>query len=53
MDKLGGKTIKASWYNPRDGRYTGIGSFENKGIKKFDAPGDVKEGNDWVLVLEF
>ena len=52
MDKLTGKTIKASWYNPRDGKYTEIGSFENKGVHAFDPPGDVKEGNDWVLVLE-
>jgi hypothetical protein len=53
MDKLAGKSIKASWFNPRDGRYTEIGTFENKGIKEFDAPGHVKEGNDWVLVLDF
>jgi hypothetical protein len=53
MDKLGGKTIKASWYNPQDGKYTEIGSFENKGVHEFDAPGEAKEGNDWVLVLDF
>jgi hypothetical protein len=53
MDKLAGKSIKASWYDPRDGKYTAIGSFENKGIKEFDPPGEVKEGNDWVLVLAF
>lgn len=53
MDKLTGKSIKASWFNPRDGKYTEIGTFENKGVKEFDAPGDVKEGNDWVLVLDF
>jgi len=53
MDKLTGKDIKASWYNPGDGKYTDIGSFENKGVKEFDAPGEPKEGNDWVLVLDF
>jgi hypothetical protein len=53
MDKLAGKSIMALWYNPRDGKYTGIGSFSNKGVQPFDAPGDVKEGNDWVLVLSF
>ncbi len=52
MDKLTGKSIKASWYNPRDGKYTVIGSFANKGVQEFDAPGEVKEGNDWVLVLD-
>lgn len=53
MDKLTGKSIKASWFNPRDGKYTEIGTFENKGVKEFDAPGEVKDGNDWVLVLDF
>lgn len=53
MNKLSGKTIKASWYDPREGKYTVIGSFENKGVKEFDPPGNVKEGNDWVLVLDF
>ncbi len=52
MNKLSGKSIKASWFNPRDGKYTEIGTFENNGVKEFDAPGDVKEGNDWVLVLD-
>ncbi|WP_242675446.1 glycoside hydrolase family 140 protein [Niastella koreensis] len=53
LNKLAGKNIKASWYSPRDGKYTEIGTFENKGVHEFDAPGDVKEGNDWVLVLDF
>lgn len=53
MDKLTKQNVKASWYNPRDGKYTNIGTFENKGVKEFDAPGEVKAGNDWVLVLDF
>jgi hypothetical protein len=53
MDKFKEKSIMASWYNPRDGKYTDIGFVANKGVKEFDAPGDVKEGNDWVLVLSF
>jgi hypothetical protein len=52
MDKLAGKSIKASWFNPRDGKYTAIGSFTNKGVQEFDAPGESTPGNDWVLVLE-
>jgi uncharacterized protein DUF4038/collagenase-like protein with putative collagen-binding domain len=52
MDKLAGKSIKASWYNPRDGKYTAIGSYTNKGVQEFDAPGEEKAGNDWVLVLD-
>jgi hypothetical protein len=52
MDKFTDKKIHASWYNPRDGKYTDIGFVENKGVKEFDAPGDVSPGNDWVLVLD-
>jgi hypothetical protein len=52
MDKLTAKKgIKASWYNPRDGKYTDIGFFENKGVKEFDPPGEVAAGNDWVLIM--
>jgi hypothetical protein len=44
--------IKASWYNPRDGKYTEIGTFKAEGTKTFDPPGDKSTGNDWVLVLD-
>jgi hypothetical protein len=52
MGKIGGTTVKARWYDPRTGTYTGAGTHQNTGIKEFDPPGDEKEGNDWVLVLE-
>lgn len=52
MGKIPGAKVKASWYNPRNGSRQAIGSFENKGVKKFDPPGTAKEGNDWVLELE-
>lgn len=44
--------VKASWYSPRDGNRIPIGSFKNEGVKKFTPPGEEKEGNDWVLILE-
>jgi len=44
--------IKASWYNPRDGKFNDIGEFKAEGIKTFDPPGDRSSGNDWVLVLD-
>jgi len=53
--KLGttqGKKITASWYDPRTGKYSTEGTYDNRGIKEFDPPGDEQEGNDWVLVLE-
>lgn len=53
--KLGiieGEKFNAEWYNPRNGEYTFIGNFENSGMMRFDPPGEVTDGNDWVLVLE-
>lgn len=52
LEKCKGSKIKCSWYNPRNGHYTLIGIFANKGIKTFTSPGKVTNGNDWVLVME-
>lgn len=51
LGKTGGEKVKAAWYNPRDGKSTEIGAFDNQGIKEFNPPGEAKNGNDWVLVL--
>lgn len=52
MGVIEGEKLKASWYNPRNGKYSNIGEFANKGLVEFDPPKKEKEGNDWVLVLE-
>lgn len=52
MGKIEGDQVKASWFNPRDGKTTEIGNVDNKGTHEFDPPGDVKDGNDWVLILD-
>lgn len=52
MGKIKGDKVKASWFNPRDGKITEIGEFDNKGVKEFNPPGEEKEGNDWVLILD-
>ena len=52
MGKIEGDKVKASWYSPRDGSKTALGTYTNKGIENFDPPGEEKDGNDWVLVLE-
>jgi hypothetical protein len=52
MGKIDGDEVKASWFDPRTGKITPIGEFENKGIKEFNPPGEPTNGNDWVLVLE-
>jgi len=50
--KIKGDKISASWYSPRDGNTTTIGIFPNSGVLEFNPPGEVKNGNDWVLILD-
>lgn len=52
MGKIEGDKVKASWFNPREGKQTEIGEFDNKGTQAFNPPGDEKKGNDWVLILQ-
>ncbi|MCJ8208647.1 glycoside hydrolase family 140 protein [Mucilaginibacter sp. RS28] len=50
--KLTGTRIKASWYDPRTGDLKTIGTYKKSSQLSFDPPGDPKDGNDWVLVLD-
>lgn len=52
MGKIPGAKVKASWYSPRDGKYTEIGEVSNQGVQEFNPPGEPKDGNDWVLVID-
>jgi hypothetical protein len=52
MGKIDGVKISASWFNPRSGKITFIGDYENTGTRNFNPPGKIKNGIDWVLVLE-
>lgn len=52
MGKIDGDEVKASWFDPRTGKVTAIGNFENKGIKEFNPPAEAQNGNDWVLILD-
>lgn len=52
MGKIEGEQVKASWYDPRNGETTEVGTFANEGVHEFDPPGEVQDGNDWVLVLD-
>ncbi|MGV8136778.1 MAG: glycoside hydrolase family 140 protein [Mangrovibacterium sp.] len=51
MGKIKGENVKAAWYNPRDGKTEVIGVFPNRDLHEFDPPGEVQNGNDWVLVM--
>jgi hypothetical protein len=52
MAKISGDSVKASWFNPRNGEMTIIGVMKNVGTVSFDPPGETNNGNDWVLVLD-
>lgn len=52
MGKIGGNEVKASWFDPRTGKTTAIGKISNKGVTKFNPPGEPINGNDWVLILD-
>jgi hypothetical protein len=52
MTKISSNSVKASWFNPRNGEITRIGVLKNAGIVSFDPPGEKNNGNDWVLVLD-
>ncbi len=49
--QLEGDKIQASWFNPRTGETTLIREFEKKGMESFDPPGEMEDGNDWVLII--
>ncbi len=51
MNVIKGGKVKAWWYNPRDGKASEIGTFDNAGTKQFTPP-DKGEMIDWVLVLD-
>ncbi|HSC55041.1 MAG TPA: glycoside hydrolase family 140 protein [Phnomibacter sp.] len=52
FDQLSFKPTKANWYSPSTGVKTPIKKFAKQGAVQFDPPGEQKEGNDWVLILE-
>jgi hypothetical protein len=51
LGKTKGNKVIATWYNPRNGQRTKIGTFDNKGTKEFQPTGKKEDGNDWVLIL--
>ena len=51
MDRINGRSVKAHWYNPRDGLSTEIGTFSGSAVEVFSPPTRGR-GNDWILVLD-
>ena len=52
LGTIGGQFIKVSWFNPRSGEVQVIGDFENTGTRTFNPPGEARDGNDWVLIID-
>jgi hypothetical protein len=52
MGKISGSEVRATWYNPRNGTVQEIGTMNNSGKMCFQPPGEERNGNDWVLVLD-
>ena len=52
LGRMNLSSIIASWYNPRNGILSRIGTYKAEGIMSFDPPGDKVKGNDWVLILD-
>jgi hypothetical protein len=51
LGKIRGTTLRAYWFDPRNGKTTDIGSISNTGTKNFSPP-STGYGQDWVLVLD-
>ncbi|QRK12545.1 DUF4038 domain-containing protein [Archangium violaceum] len=51
MSRLTGGTVRATWYNPRTGATTAIGTYANTGTRQFTPPSSGAK-NDWVLILD-
>ena len=47
-----GKKIKAWWYNPRNGKATAIGTFDNNQKERAFISPEPGELTDWILVLD-
>ena len=43
---------KATWFDPRTGESKLMATGRNEISDRFDPPGEPKDGNDWVLILE-
>jgi hypothetical protein len=51
MDKLTGPTVKARWFDPRNGKWHDIGAYSNTGRGEFQSPSP-GDHDDWVLVVD-
>lgn len=51
LGKTKGKTLRAYWYDPRNGKTRDLEPFTNTGKRKFSPP-TAGYGQDWILVID-
>ena len=49
MERLGGGTMRAAWFDPRDGTCREVGMISGRDAQTFTPPAS---GSDWVLTLD-
>ncbi len=52
LSKIAGTSVACSWYDPRTGTATSIGTVPATGTMSFDPPGGTAVGDDWVLMMD-
>ena len=53
MSKITWPSYKVTWFNPRDGKVTeATPTNEKASVAIFKPTGEVKNGNDWVLIID-
>jgi hypothetical protein len=52
LGKISGQQLVGTWYNPRTGESKSIGTFDNVGRHVFTPPRVIRDGLDWVLILD-
>jgi Protein of unknown function (DUF4038)/Putative collagen-binding domain of a collagenase len=52
LDKLNFKPAKATWFSPVDSQVIPVKNFSYATAASFTPPGEKRNGNDWVLILE-
>jgi pectinesterase len=50
-DQIDGDQFSVNWYSPKNGLLLQAGLIKKGEKFEFDPPGEVKNGNDWVLIL--
>ncbi len=51
--KLSERKFRTAWYSPRDGTMSEPKTYSGEtGTIELNPPGEIREGNDWVLILD-